>query len=178
MKKILVVVDYQNDFVNGSLGFKKAESLEDKIYKKVTEYLNEGNKVIFTYDTHYDNYMETREGVNLPIKHCIENTQGHELYGKIAEFKNTADTIHIKKESFGVAPEDIIDIYNQTGDVDIIELVGLVSNICVISNVCTFQSKYVNSQIIVNKNLCASNDEEIHEKVIDIMRGLQVKVTE
>lgn len=178
MKKLLVVVDYQNDFVNGSLGFKKAELLEEPIYKRINEYLREGNKVIFTYDTHYENYMSTREGINLPIKHCLENTEGHKLYGKISQFENTENTIHIKKESFGVSPEDIIKIYNKTGDVESIEFVGLVSNICVISNVCTFQSKYINAQILVNKNLCASNDDKIHEKVIDVMKGLQVKITE
>lgn len=71
MSKVLVVVDYQKDFVDGALGFKKAEALEEGIYNKVKEYLDNGDKVVFTYDTHYDNYLETREGINLPVKHCI-----------------------------------------------------------------------------------------------------------
>ena len=79
MEKVLVVIDYQNDFVNGSLGFKRAEELENGIYEKVISYLKDGHKVIFTYDTHSENYLETREGKNLPILHCRMNTEGHRL---------------------------------------------------------------------------------------------------
>ncbi len=80
MKKLLVVIDYQNDFVNGALGFKKAEQLEEGIYNKVKEYLNAGDNVIFTYDTHTKEYLNTREGKNLPVSHCIINTKGHDLW--------------------------------------------------------------------------------------------------
>ena len=79
MKKLLVVIDYQNDFVNGTLGFEKAISLENGIYDKVNKYLKENNKVLFTYDTHLDNYLDTREGKNLPVVHCLRGTEGHGL---------------------------------------------------------------------------------------------------
>ena len=90
MKKILVVIDYQKDFVDGALGFKKAETLEEGIYNKGKENLAKGNKVVFTYDTHFDNYLETKEGKHLPVPHCYLDTDGHELYGRLKEFIDKA----------------------------------------------------------------------------------------
>lgn len=177
MKKILVVVDYQKDFVDGALGFKEAENLEEGILAKVNEYLDKGEKVIFTYDTHDERYLESREGKNLPVKHCIKGTEGHELYGKLKNFKNYKGTIHICKESFGISPKGILEIAKEVGDdVDIIEIVGVVTDICVISNVVTLQSYYINSDIHLNKNLCASFDKNMHEKAIEVMKSLQVKI--
>lgn len=177
MKKLLVVIDYQKDFVDGSLGFKKAETLEEGIYNKVKSYLDNGNKVVFTYDTHYDNYLETREGRNLPVPHCFIGTEGHELYGRINEFKNYENTFHYNKEAFGIAPKDMIKLSEDVGkDIDEIEFVGVVSNICVISNVATFQAQYINAQIIVDSNLCASFDESLHEKAMDVAESLQARV--
>ncbi|AOR23503.1 cysteine hydrolase family protein [Clostridium taeniosporum] len=177
MKKLLVVIDYQNDFVNGTLGFKKAEILEAGIYNKVKNYLDNGNKVVFTYDTHYENYLNTREGKNLPVPHCYIGTKGHELYGRLKEFKDTKNTFHYNKEAFGIAPKDMIRLSEEIGlDIDEIEFVGVVSNICVISNVVTFQAQYVNSQFIVDGSLCASFDEKLHEEALDVIESLQVKV--
>lgn len=177
MEKVLVVIDYQNDFVNGSLGFKRAEELENGIYEKVISYLKDGHKVIFTYDTHSENYLETREGKNLPILHCRMNTEGHMLYGKVNEFVNGENTIHLNKYSFGISPQEIIRLSEKLGDnIEQIEFVGVVTNICVISNIVMFQSKYINSEIIVDASLCASFDKKLHEKALDVMEGLQVKV--
>lgn len=177
MEKVLVVIDYQNDFVNGSLGFKIAEELENGIYQKVISYLKDGHKVIFTYDTHSENYLETREGKNLPILHCRMNTEGHRLYGKVNEFVNDENTIHLNKYSFGISPQEIIRLSEKLGDnIEQIEFVGVVTNICVISNIVMFQSKYINSEIIVDASLCASFDKKLHEKALDVMEGLQVKV--
>ncbi len=177
MKKLLVVVDYQNDFVNGALGFEKAETLEEGIYNKVKSNLEEGNTVLFTYDTHTEDYLNTREGKNLPIKHCIDSSNGHKLYGKLQEFNNIANTFHYKKNSFGISPEDIIDISNKIGDdIEEIEFVGVVTNICVISNVIAFQSKYVNANIVVDASLCASFVDELHESALNVMESIHVKV--
>ena len=177
MKKLLVVIDYQNDFVNGALGFVKAENLENNIYNKVKSYLNEGHNVVFTYDTHSEEYLNTREGKSLPVPHCIINTKGHELYGKLSEFKENSNTIHINKYSFGISPQEIIRLSEKLGDnIEQIEFVGVVTNICVISNIVMFQSKYINSEIIVDASLCASFDKKLHEKALDVMEGLQVKV--
>lgn len=177
MKKLLVVIDYQKDFVDGALGFKKAETLEEGIYNKVKNYIDNGHKVVFTYDTHYENYLETREGKNLPVPHCYIGTQGHELYGKLKEFKDAKNTFHYNKEAFGIAPKDMIKLTEEVGtDIDEIEFVGVVSNMCVISNVVTFQAQYINAQLVVDSNLTASFDESLHKKAMDVIESLQVKV--
>lgn len=177
MKKVLVVIDYQNDFVDGALGFKKAETLEDGIYNKVKNYLDNGDKVVFTYDTHYENYLDTREGKSLPVPHCYINTEGHELYGKLNEFVGTKNTFHYNKEAFGIAPKDMLKLCEDIGtDIDEIELVGVVTNMCVISNVVTFQSQYVNANLVVDGSLCASFDDSLHDKALDVIEALSVKV--
>lgn len=177
MKKLLVVIDYQKDFVDGALGFKKAEILEEGIYNKVKKYLENEDKVVFTYDTHFENYLETREGKNLPVPHCYINTEGHDLYGRLKEFKNMKNTFHYNKEAFGISPKDMLKMVVDIGsDIDEIEFVGVVSNMCVISNVIIFQSQYVNAQITVDGRLCASFDESLHYKALDVIESLQVKV--
>ena len=177
VKKLLVVIDYQKDFVDGTLGFEKAATLEQGIYDKVEQYLKAGNKVIFTYDTHYEDYLQTREGKNLPVMHCIKDTEGHKLYGKLKSFSNSENTLHYEKKGFGISPEDMLKLADETGeDVIEIELVGVVTNICVVSNVVMFQSQYRNADIIVDASLCASFDDSLHEKTLDVVEGLQGKI--
>lgn len=177
MKKLLVVIDYQNDFVDGALGFEKAKTLEPLIYEKINKYLENGEKVLFTYDTHYENYLNTREGKNLPVTHCIKGTNGHNLYGRLNNFINSNNTFHYEKGGFGISPKDMIKIAEEIGDeINEIEIVGVVTNICVISNLVLFQSQYRNSEIIIDAKLCASFDENLHEKTLDVAEGLQAKV--
>lgn len=169
MKKLLIVIDYQNDFVNGSLGFSRASALEDKICKKIDEYKND--EIIYTLDTHTDNYMSTQEGKKLPVPHCIKGTSGHELYGSVGEKlrgkkffeKNTFPSLELGKFLEGKA-------------YDVIELCGLVSNICVISNAIIAKAACPEAEIIVNSYLTAGADTELHEKALDVMRGLQITV--
>lgn len=177
MEKLLVVIDYQNDFVDGALGFEKAVTLEQGIYDKINKYLENGDKVLFTYDTHYEEYLKTREGKNLPVLHCIKGTNGHKLYGKINDFSKLENTMHCEKKGFGISPEDMLKIANEVGeDIKEIELIGVVTNICVISNVVLFQSQYRDADIIVDASLCASFDDSLHEKALDVIEGLQGKV--
>lgn len=177
MKKLLVVIDYQKDFVDGALGFEEAVTLEEGIYNKVNENLKEGNKVLFTYDTHEINYLETREGKNLPVVHCIKGTEGHKLFGKLQKFEHNKNVISYEKYGFGLAPEDMVIISKEIGeDLDEIEIVGVVTNICVISNFVMFQSQYRNADIVVDASLCASFDESLHSKTLDIIEGLQGKI--
>lgn len=177
MKKLLVVIDYQNDFVNGALGFEKAETLENNIYSKVKAFLKDGHNVVFTYDTHNEEYLNTREGRNLPIIHCIDDTIGHDLYGKLKEFKNEVNTIHVNKYSFGIEPKEMVKLSEKIGgDINYIEVVGIVTNMCVISNVIILQSQYRNAEIVVDASLCASFDDDLHNKALDVIESLQVKV--
>ncbi|MBB6623294.1 cysteine hydrolase family protein [Clostridium gasigenes] len=177
MKRLLVVIDYQKDFVDGTLGFEKATTLENGIYNKVNKYLQNGDKVLFTYDTHSEDYLKTREGKNLPVPHCIEGSEGHNLYGKLEEFVGGKNTVHYKKYGFGLSPEDMINLASEIGnDIEEIEIVGVVTNICVVSNMVMFQSQYRNAEIIVDGSLCASFDDLLHEKTLDVIEGLQGRV--
>lgn len=185
MKKMLVVVDYQNDFVDGNLGFEEAKALENGIYEKVQNYITNDDFIIFTYDTHLDDYLETREGRNLPVSHCIDGSNGHKLYGKLEEFSASFSSgnilinrniLHIKKYSFGVSPKDMCLIGEKFQDVEVIEIVGVVTDICVVSNAVMFQSQYINSSVIVDASLCASNVKDNHSKALDVMCSLQVNV--
>ena len=171
MKKLLVVVDYQNDFVDGSLGFEKAPSLEEGICQKIDMYKKNHDEVIFTFDTHHENYLETQEGKHLPITHCIENSDGWQLYGKVKYAALGCRTF--SKPTFGSMD---LAIYLACQHYDVVEFVGLVSNICVLSNAIMAKAALPEAEIIVDASLTASNDDVMNEKALDILEGVQVKV--
>lgn len=170
--KLLIVVDFQNDFVTGSLGFEKATLLDSIIASKIDKYHQEGNDVIFTFDTHYDDYLETQEGKKLPVKHCIKGTIGHNLYGETAKRLTEKDKI-IEKEVFGSSE---LGLYLKDNFYEEIELVGLVSNICVISNAVIARTFSKESRIIVDASATSCFDEELNKKALDVMEGLQIEV--
>ncbi len=173
MKKILVVIDYQNDFVNGTLGFSGAELLDGPISEKIRQY-GKGN-VFYTLDTHDDNYLNTREGKKLPVVHCVKNTPGWEVFGKTSQALKDVEAVGYEKESFGLNMTD--EVFEKLPkQVDEIELVGLVSNICVISNAIVFQTKYPQAAITVDATLTKSFDSKLHESALDVLQGLQVNV--
>lgn len=174
MNRYLFVIDYQNDFVDGALGFPGAEKLDEKIAAKVREY-GKGH-VLFTRDTHFENYMDTREGKNLPVPHCIKGSFGWEIYGETAKALAEVDAIAIDKLVFGMDVTDPATATVLPESADEIELVGLVSNICVVSNAVVLQSKYPEAAIIVDASCTDSFDKSLHEKVLDVLAGFQVKV--
>ena len=174
MERYLFVIDYQNDFVDGALGFPGAEKLDAGIAEKVRAY-GEGH-VLFTRDTHFDNYLETREGKLLPVVHCIKGTRGWELYGETARAIAELGAPGIDKLVFGMDVTDPATAAVLPEQADEIELVGLVSNICVVSNACVLQARYPEARISVDAKLTASMDPAMHEKVLDILEGFQVKV--
>ncbi len=171
MKKLLVVVDYQNDFVNGSLGFPGAEALEETICEKIRAYQKAGNDVVCTLDTHGEDYSETQEGHKLPIPHCLRGTQGWELYGKTAELLK--DCRKFEKPVFGSA--GLFEFLRET-PYSSIELCGLVSNICVISNAVLARTAQPEAEIVVDAACTASNDPALNEAVLRVLEGLQVPV--
>ena len=175
MNRYLFVIDYQNDFVDGTLGFPGAEKLDEKIAAKVRAYGKD--HVLFTRDTHFENYLETREGKNLPVIHCIKGTFGWEVYGETAKALAEAEAKAIDKLVFGMDVTDPATAAVLPPRADEIELVGLVSNICVISNACVLQARYPEARIIVDARLTASMDPGMHEKVLDVLESFQVKVT-
>ena len=175
-KKLLIVVDYQKDFVDGALGNPAAAAIEENIVKKIEEYrgLGENGQVIFTYDTHGENYMETQEGVNLPVPHCIEGTEGWELYGKVAGMREEGDVCFAKR-TFGSI--ELGDYLKDKGDeYESVEFCGVVTNICVISNMVVTKAAMPEVPILVDPSCCASNDPVLEAKAYDIMENLHAKV--
>ena len=175
MNRYLFVIDYQNDFVDGALGFPGAEKLDEKIAAKIRAYGK--GKVLFTRDTHFGNYLETREGRNLPVVHCVKGTQGWQVYGETAKALDEVEAKAIDKLVFGMDVTDPATAAVLPEAADEIELVGLVSNICVVSNAVVLQSKYPEATIIVDAACTDSFDKVLHEKVLDVLEGFQVTVT-
>ena len=172
MKKCLVVVDYQNDFVSGSLGFPEAALLERGIIEKIKQYRENGDEVLFTFDTHFEDYPDTQEGRNLPVAHCIKDSEGHQLYGQVAEQLLDTDKKFIKN-TFG---SDGLYQYLKAEQFACIELVGLVSNICVIANAILAKTAQPEAHIVVDSGCTASFDSKLHQAALDVMSGLQIEV--
>ena len=174
MERYLFVIDYQNDFVDGALGFAGAEKLDAPIAEKVLSY-GKGH-VLFTRDTHFDDYLDTREGKNLPVKHCIKGSFGWQVYGKTAQALCQVEAPAIDKLVFGMDVCNPATAAVLPEHADEIELVGLVSNICVVSNAVVLQSRYPEATIVVDAACTDSFDKALHQKVLDVLEGLQVKV--
>lgn len=171
MKRLLIVIDYQNDFVSGSLGFNDAIILEDYLVELIEKYHLNKDDVIFTYDSHQDNYLDTQEGKNLPVTHCIENSEGWQLYGKIDNLAKNDKKI--LKNTFGSLE---LGNYLKDKDYEEITLVGVVSNICVISNAVIVKAALSEATIIIDCKGIASNDPLLQEKAIDLMANLHMKI--
>lgn len=174
MKKILFVIDYQKDFVCGALGFNGAELLDEGIAKKIQSY--EPGCVFYTLDTHSQDYLHTREGKNLPVEHCIKGSEGWEVYNNTAIALKNSNAVAIEKHTFAIDSRDPDTINALPQSADEIELVGLVSNICVLSNAVALQTIYPEAKITVDASLTGSFDKEMNKKALDIMRGLQVNI--
>ena len=174
MQRYLFVIDYQKDFVDGALGFPGAEKLDEKIAEKVRSYGK--GRVLFTRDTHFEDYLNTREGKNLPVVHCVKGTDGWQVYGETAAALADVEAPGIDKLVFGMDVTDPATAAVLPESADEIELVGLVSNICVVSNAVVLQSKYPEATIVVDAACTDSFDKSLHEKVLDVLEGFQVKV--
>lgn len=177
MKKLLIVVDYQNDFVTGSLGFEEAKKLEKPILAKIKAYEKAGHHIIYTFDTHCDNYLETKEGQGLPIKHCIKETEGHALYGEIFDHyqQNYPYQDEVFKDTFGST--DLLKMLISRPQYDQIELVGLVSYICVLSNAIIAKTAHPEAEIIVDSECTDGPDKALHDASMKLMReALQIKI--
>ena len=208
--KVLIVVDYQNDFVDGSLGFKKAEVMDKNILNVVKKYLK-NDIVIFTLDTHKNDYLKTEEGKNLKVKHCIKGTLGHSIYGTLGDFleeyksasknvknkyfvemskflkkqnlkndimeiENYKNVFVIEKETFGSkCLLETLRFLNSHENIKNVEIMGIATNICVISNAVIAKSALPNAHIVINEKCTNSYDAALHKKAIDVMKGLQME---
>ena len=166
--KYLVVVDMQNDFITGSLGTKEAQAIVPNVQKKIEEYKKSGNDIFFTRDTHYENYLRTNEGHHLPVEHCIKNTFGWQISDKLDT--ESAKCI-IDKTTFGFRSWWEYDF-----DCDEIELVGLCTDICVVSNALILKATYPEMQITVDASCCAGVTPESHKAALTTMKMCQINV--
>jgi len=172
MNKLLIVVDYQIDFVIGSLGFQKAETLEEPICRKIAEYRNAGDDVVFTLDTHGADYMTSVEGKTLPVPHCTRLSNGWQLFGKVASLKSPKDIV-FEKPTFGAAG---LMKYLQEHTYSSIELCGLVTNMCVLSNAVIAKTAQPDASIIIDSTCTASFDDVLHEKALDVLASIHLTI--
>ena len=175
MKKILVLVDLQNDFIDGALGTAEAQSIIPKLVQKIKEH---DGDIYITLDTHYENYMDTREGQKLPVPHCIKGTDGHALCMEINKALSGKIYTTIEKNTFGstILPEIIKERYK---DEEIcFEVCGLCTDICVVSNVLLLKANFVEANITVDASCCAGVTVEKHMAALETMRSCQIDVVE
>lgn len=174
MKKLLVVVDMQNDFVTGSLGTKEAEAIVPAVVDKVKSYMSNGQDncvIIFTKDTHGDDYMSTQEGKNLPVMHCIKGTEGFEIVPELIEYSEK--NLVIEKPTFGSM--ELADVIAKNA-FDEIEFVGLCTDICVISNVMLAKAADINAKVYVDSAACAGVTPQSHLNALEAMKMCQVTI--
>lgn len=165
MRRTLIVVDMQNDFIDGALGTKEAQAIVESVKKKIAEYRERGDEIIFTRDSHQENYLDTPEGKKLPVKHCIYGTKGWE----IAEGLETEGCLCIDKPTFGFTGWNERDFAE-------IELVGLCTDICVVSNALILKAMFPDVEITVDAACCAGVTPATHRAALETMKMCQIRV--
>lgn len=191
MKKVLVIVDMQNDFVDGALGTAEAQAIVPKVADYIREHADKDTILLFTKDTHKENYMETLEGKNLPVPHCIKDTFGWELAPAIAEalydtrakyddfesyFPYASDHV-IKKPTFGsVDFQNLLYVIDSECPVKEITLMGLCTGICVLSNAILAKATLPDVPVRVVEDCCACVSPKSHETAIEAMKMCQIEI--
>ncbi len=173
MKKLLIVVDMQKDFVDGALGTKEAVAILPRVAERIKAF---DGDIIVTYDTHYENYLSTNEGKNLPVEHCIKNTDGHKLDKTVKAALEGKKYTEIEKITFGSVrlPEIVAEKY---GDDKLeITLIGLCTDICVVSNALLLKAHFPEADIFVDGSCCAGVTVEKHLAALETMRSCQINV--
>ena len=176
MGKLLVVVDMQKDFIDGALGTKEAVEIVPAVVHKIEEFQKSGDRIIFTKDTHFENYMETQEGKNLPVKHCIKGTEGHEICDEIKAVIRPEECKVYEKLTFGSSEfaEDLMKgVYK---DVESITLVGLCTDICVISNAMLCKTFLTETPVYIAADCCAGVTPESHDNALKAMEMCQIQI--
>lgn len=173
MKHILVVVDIQKDFVDGALGTKEAVSMIPNAVRKIRDFDGE---IFVTYDTHFDDYMESAEGKKLPVPHCIKGTDGWELDKDIASALEGKDFTRVEKLTFGSVdlPALVSEAVGE-GDFDI-TLIGLCTDICVVSNALILKASFPEREICVDASCCAGVTVDTHDAALATMKMCQINV--
>ena len=184
--KILVLVDLQKDFIDGALGTPEAQAIVPNVVRKLENTNMEEVLVLFTKDTHYENYLDTLEGQLLPVKHCIENTPGwcinkeissvvEGTYGRLIYSSDKIINSRIYKNTFG--SDDLRDfLIEHKDDIEEIEFVGLCTSICVLSNAIMTRQTLPNTRVLVDASCCACVTPESHRHALEAMKMCQIEV--
>lgn len=173
MKKILVVVDMQKDFVDGALGTAEAVQIVGNVVKKINSFDGE---IIVTYDTHFENYLNTSEGEKLPVEHCIKGTAGWNLDSDVQSALENRKYRTVEKLTFGSVELPAIVGEITKGEEFSIELVGLCTDICVVSNALILKASYPEVSITVDSSCCAGVTPETHNSALTTMKMCQIDV--
>ncbi len=172
MNKKLIMIDIQNDFVTGVLGTKEAQQMLPRLMEKAGSFQGE---ILMTQDTHFENYLETQEGKLLPVSHCIKGTKGWELVPELEELRQQRKAKVFQKSCFGSIrlAEDLKAAYEE-GQLDGVELAGLCTDICVVSNALLIKAFLPEIPVIVDAGCCAGVTVEKHMAALEVMRSCQV----
>ncbi len=170
MKDYLIVVDMQKDFVDGALGTKEAVAIVPAVLAKVKKAAEEGQHIIFTRDTHEETYLETQEGHNLPVTHCVRGSEGWEIIPQLRPYANEI----FDKPTFG--SRKLGEYLADKSDVGSITVIGLCTDICVISNALLIKAFLPETPIIVDASCCAGVTPASHENALRAMESCQIKV--
>ena len=175
MNKTLIVIDMQNDFVTGVLGTPEAQAIVPNVVKKIKEARENGTKVLFTKDTHYNDYLNSQEGKNLPVPHCIKGTKGHDLIPELRPYE--LQRAVYEKETFGssILAYDLEVDYGME-DLGEIELCGVCTDICVISNALLIKARCPEVRIKVDASCCAGVTPESHNNALSAMKMCQIEI--
>lgn len=169
-KKVLAVIDMQNDFIDGALGTKEAEAVVDNVAAQIRDFDGE---VVYTRDTHFENYLSTQEGAKLPVKHCIHKTEGWQIREELRKLQGD-DTRIFDKVTFGSV--ELAQYLKEMEDLESVMLVGLCTDICVISNAMVIKAFLPEVTIQVNADCCAGVTPKSHRNALEAMKLCQVEI--
>ena len=169
MKKALVVIDMQNDFIDGSLGTPEAQAIVLNVSERVKAAVQDGEKLIFTQDTHPKNYLQTAEGKKLPVEHCIKPSHGWALTSSLIPYAK--DAVVLEKPTFGAT-----GLPQHVAGFDEITVIGLCTDICVISNAMLLKAFLPEAKICVDSNCCAGVTPESHARALEAMKMCHIDV--
>lgn len=173
MKHILVVVDMQKDFVDGTLGTKEAAAIVPRVARKISIH---NGPILVTYDTHFETYLHSNEGSHLPVVHCVKGTDGWKLDSRIAAALSTRHYIPVEKVTFGSVDLPALVEAAADGDAFTVELVGLCTDICVVSNALLLKAHFPETEIWVDPGCCAGVTPESHEAALKTMAMCQIQM--
>ncbi|SFR91767.1 cysteine hydrolase family protein [Anaeromicropila populeti] len=174
MNTLLVVIDMQKDFIDGSLGTSQAVELVPKVIQKIKEHNGE---LVFTRDTHEKNYLNTQEGYYLPVEHCIKGTAGWQLEEEIGRLAQERNSVILDKPSFGsMELAEYLKKVVESKGVEEVQLIGLCTDICVISNAMILKAALPEVKVSVDGSCCAGVTVESHQKALEAMKMCQIQI--